>query len=124
MGKNNANKTALYLMGIVALVAAVAIANSFFGYLRDAKSADLAGEAIGADLSSKWTACLDQGNKIKLTNAQDSLTKTDSCLPDGTITRVSCSADALGYFTDAYSAAQSCGKKSCKEDASGFAHCG
>lgn len=123
----DANKTALYIMGIVALVAAVAVFNSFLGYLHDTQSEkNVAGEAVSAATSSsKWTACLDQGNKIKLTNAQASLIKGDSCLPDDTITHVSCSEDAFGYFTYLYSPAQSCSQgKSCLKDSSGIGYCG
>ena len=117
----DAQKTAVYLVWIVGLVAAVAAFMLFLNYLGVSNNTqDIYGAAVEGEtaLSSKWTSCLDQGNKIKLANDADSLVKTDTCVADDSITRVSCSEDQYGYFTYEYTPAQSCSQgKSCVEDA-------
>lgn len=124
MGTLDAQKTATYFIWMVALVVVVALFTSFLNYLGNVNSQDIAGQAVDveAPASSKWTSCLDQGNKIKLANDEDSFTKTDVCVR-GSITRVSCAEDQYGYFTYDYAAAQSCPNgKSCVEE-KGIASC-
>ncbi len=120
----DAQKTAVYFIWIVGIVAGVALFISSLNYLGTANSKDIYGAVIEAEApaSSKWTSCLDQGNKIKLMNDGDSFVKADTCV-GGSITRVSCTEDQYGYFTYEYAAAQSCPTgKECVED-DGIASC-
>ena len=127
MAKLNENKTAVYFLWLVGFVAAVALSTSFLNYLSESNSQkDISGAAveISTPATSKWTSCLDQGDKIKLTNSQDSLIKTDTCVGDGLITRVSCSEDVYGYFTYKYSSAEHCPQnKKCIPNKAGIASC-
>ena len=117
----NAQKTAVYIIWMIGIVACVAAFMLFLNYLSVSNNAkDIYGAAVEGEVSvsSRWTSCLDQGNKIKLANEGSSLVKTDTCLIDGSITRVSCLEDQYGYFTYDYAAAQSCSQgKKCVEDA-------
>ncbi len=102
MAALDAKKTAVYIVWIIGIVAGVAAFIVFLNYLSASDNTqDIYGAAIEEEgpISSKWTSCLDQGNKIKLTNDKNSLVKTDTCLTDGSITRVSCLEDQYGYFT-------------------------
>ncbi len=120
----DAQKTAVYFIWIVGIVAALGAFLVFLNYLGAADSRDIYGAAVEAETpsSAKWTSCLDQGNKIKLANDGDSFVKADTCVA-GSITRVSCAEDQYGYFTYEYSPAQSCptGKECVEED--GVASC-
>lgn len=117
----DAQKTAVYMIWMIGMVAGVAAFMLFLNYLSVSNNAkDIYGAAVEGEVSasSRWTSCLDQGNKIKLSNDENSLMKTDTCLTDGSITRVSCLEDQYGYFTYDYTAAQSCSQgKKCAENA-------
>lgn len=124
MATLDAQKTAVYFIWIVGIVAGVALFISFLNYWGTANSKDMYGAVVEVEspASSKWTSCLDQGNKIKLTNDGDSFVKADTCV-GGSITHVSCAEDQYGYFTYEYAAAQSCPTgKECVED-NGIASC-
>lgn len=124
MANLDAQKTAVYFIWIVGIVAALGAFLVFLNYLGTGNSRDVAGQALEVETpsASKWTSCLDQGNKIKLANDGDSFVKADTCVA-GSITRVSCAEDQYGYFTYEYTAAQSCPTgKSCVED-NGIASC-
>ena len=124
MGNLDAQKTAVYFIWMVGIVAALGAFLVFLNYLGTADSKDIYGAVIEAETPSlsKWTSCLDQGNKIKLANNGDSFVKADTCVA-GSITYVGCAEDQYGYFTYKYSPAQSCPTgKSCLEEA-GIASC-
>lgn len=126
------DKTAMYILAIVGIVAFVGIYTAVI----QGSGSDVSGAAVvgGQTISTtaisytQWTTCMDKGNMIALGNhAGDTLTKGDVCTGkyDKTISTVSCVQDADGSYSYKYSTAASCASgKSCKKDSSGYAYCG
>ena len=126
------DKTGIYIVAIVGIVAAVGIFVAIFnaGYSEgDISGAAVFGEQEESTIATtynSWSTCLDQGNSIKLGNREgDTLVKKDVCTGKSIkqIATVYCSKEVDG-FSYKYSEATNCPVgKSCMTDTNGIGYC-
>jgi hypothetical protein len=129
------DKTGVYMLGVVGIVAAVAI---LVGMMNLGVSGDtnLSGAAVSAgDRSTSptytdWTSCLDHGSQIKLANDEgSSLVKRDLCtgstIAGKQIKTVSCVQAVDGGYTYKFANPQDCAEGlRCMKDDNNAAYCG
>ncbi len=119
------------MLSIVGIVAGIVV---FVGLMNLSGSDDIFGAAIAevqttAPGLTEWTACLDNGNVIKLMNEDGGvLMKKDICTGSAVsgkqIVRVFCAQNVNGGFTYKSSNAEDCPEgTACKKDENGAAYC-